>query len=410
MKEATISVLGAGIQGCCLALALARRGHTVELIDRHPLPMSETSRHTEGKIHLGLVYAKDPRRATHRRMIRGSLAFADSLREIAGLEPTRYARGTRFHYVVPVESGLQPEDIATHFQRVEAHTLEVQAETGANYLGRRLDRVIRRFRDSELREAYDPKTVQAAFDSEEEAIDTLAMVSLLRDAVMDHPRIRFLGQTRVIDGVIESDGVRLVVEHADGRDERRYAAAANCLWAGRLALDSALGIAPPRPWLFRFKAIIRLQAPELAASPIPSATLVYGPFGDVVNYGNGEFYLSWYPSFKLGETRDLDGTSLSNVLDTVDHQQLARRGVEAMSRYIPGLQGLLEPRRDFQVGGGVIFSWGSTDIDDPGSGLHERWEIGPHRHGPYVSVDTGKYTMAPLFAVETRRILEEILA
>ena len=47
---------------------------------------------------------------------------------------------------------------------------------------------------------------------------------------------------------------------------------------------------------------------------------------------------------------------------------------------------------------GVIFAWGQTDIDDAESGLHRRCEIGPRSRGRYTSVDTGKLTMAPLFA------------
>ena len=49
------------------------------------------------------------------------------------------------------------------------------------------------------------------------------------------------------------------------------------------------------------------------------------------------------------------------------------------------------------VKGGVIFAWGSSDIDDPTSLLHERAAIGPKRFGRYCSIDTGKLTMAPLF-------------
>jgi hypothetical protein len=51
--------------------------------------------------------------------------------------------------------------------------------------------------------------------------------------------------------------------------------------------------------------------------------------------------------------------------------------------------------------GGQIFAWGTTDVDDPSSELHCRYEIGVNSYGRYHSVDTGKYTMAPYFAAET---------
>jgi hypothetical protein len=47
---------------------------------------------------------------------------------------------------------------------------------------------------------------------------------------------------------------------------------------------------------------------------------------------------------------------------------------------------------------GTIFAWGSTDIDDPKSDLHERRAIGVRAYDGYFSIDTGKLTCAPLFA------------
>ena len=410
MSSHTVAVLGAGIQGCCLALDLARRGHSVDLFDRWARPFSGTSAHTEGKIHLGFVYAKDPRGETHRLMVRGSLAFATALREIAGLDPHLYTNGSRFHYAVPHHSQLSAAEVEAHFQQVEDAVLAAQEAEGGTYLGRRLRRVFRRLGEEELSRYFARSAVQAAFETEEEAIDTLRLAELLRSAVAEHPRVRFIGATRISNAAIESEReVRLVMDRERETVERCYAAVANCLWDGRLALDAALGLVPQRPWLFRFKAVARLAAPELSECRAPSTTLIVGSFGDVVNYGGGLFYLSWYPRFKLAETHGLDGSSLYAALDRVDRQRLAREGVEALAGYVPDVACLLESRRDFQVGGGVIFGWGSTDIDDPESGLHQRWRIGPRRHGPYVSVDTGKYTTAPLFALETSRVIEEIL-
>ena len=61
---------------------------------------------------------------------------------------------------------------------------------------------------------------------------------------------------------------------------------------------------------------------------------------------------------------------------------------------------------DIVVRGGAIVAWGDTDIDDPQSELHRRFEIGVHSHGRYHSVDPGKLTMAPYFAdVCANRIL-----
>jgi hypothetical protein len=60
------------------------------------------------------------------------------------------------------------------------------------------------------------------------------------------------------------------------------------------------------------------------------------------------------------------------------------------------------------VDAGVIFSWGEShiDVDDPGSELHQRHAIGVHAHDGYFSIDTGKFTCAPLFASHLLDALE----
>ena len=66
---------------------------------------------------------------------------------------------------------------------------------------------------------------------------------------------------------------------------------------------------------------------------------------------------------------------------------------------MPGLRDLQsECLMHGEVTGGVIFAWGETDITNPLSELHSRHDVGPHSYGRYHSIDTGKLTLAPLFA------------
>ena len=48
-----VGVLGGGLQGCCVALALAERGVTVTIFDRNEDLLTRTAVANEGKIHLG---------------------------------------------------------------------------------------------------------------------------------------------------------------------------------------------------------------------------------------------------------------------------------------------------------------------------------------------------------------------
>lgn len=70
-----------------------------------------------------------------------------------------------------------------------------------------------------------------------------------------------------------------------------------------------------------------------------------------------------------------------------------------MAELVPALRGLDSAElENVIVKGGVIVAWGETDIYDPASELHRRFEIGVQSTGRFHSVDPGKLTMAPCFA------------
>jgi hypothetical protein len=70
-----------------------------------------------------------------------------------------------------------------------------------------------------------------------------------------------------------------------------------------------------------------------------------------------------------------------------------------MAEFIVALRGVcFDDLADVTVKGGAIIAWGETDIYDPGSELHRRYEIGVTSNRNFHSVDPGKLTMAPYFA------------
>jgi len=56
MEHIDVAVIGAGVTGLASARAIAMRGHSVCLIERHGRPGLETSTHNSGVIHAGLYY------------------------------------------------------------------------------------------------------------------------------------------------------------------------------------------------------------------------------------------------------------------------------------------------------------------------------------------------------------------
>ena len=59
MEQIDVVIIGAGVTGLACAGAVARRGHSVCVLERHPRPGLDTSTHNSGVIHAGLYYPPD---------------------------------------------------------------------------------------------------------------------------------------------------------------------------------------------------------------------------------------------------------------------------------------------------------------------------------------------------------------
>src|SRR3954471_14783704 len=63
MQEIDVAVIGAGVTGLAAAAAIAARGRTVCVLERHARAGLETSTHNSGVIHAGLYYPPDTLKA-----------------------------------------------------------------------------------------------------------------------------------------------------------------------------------------------------------------------------------------------------------------------------------------------------------------------------------------------------------
>jgi hypothetical protein len=126
---------------------------------------------------------------------------------------------------------------------------------------------------------------------------------------------------------------------------------------------------------------------------------VSGPFGEVVSYPDRLTYLTWYPVCLHGISREVTPPSWATYPSGSLRSQVLSETIAAMSEIVPRLAALdWTALPDAVVKGGVIVAWGKTDIYDPRSELHRRYEIGVTSVGRYHSIDPGKLTMAPYFA------------
>jgi hypothetical protein len=397
-----VIVLGGGLQGVCTSLELASRGIDVDLVERDPGLVNRASLRNEGKVHLGLVYARDTTLRTGTLMLRGALSFGRLLSEWTRGGSDRVQVSRSFCYLVANESQSPVPVLAAYYEALDSRYRREMAENGADYLGRRHATLCRPVPADRIDRRLNRERVAAAFETIEASVKPGELARALRQAVASNPRIRLCLNhcvnevARTSSGFacrgVREDAVRFVLEGDQ---------VVNALWEGRLAIDDQLGLRPERPWVHRLKVRILVELPAHLRS-LPSVTFVLGPFGDVVSYEHGPACVSWYPECLAGWSHDLQPPFEWNALcrgevpgrQTVDR---AHQALSAFDRWVPGLC----RSRILTVDAGVIFAWGQTDISDPESGLHRRSAIGPRSTEGYHSIDTGKLTMAPLFAVLT---------
>ena len=398
MPSKRVAVLGGGLQGACIALELARRGVTVDLYERNLTCFAEASTHNEGKIHLGFVYAGDKSLKTARLAATGALSFQPLLRRWVGDVIDSVPISSPFHYVVHRDGLIDPTAFAAHVDRVTEFIRTTAPGRNVEYFGQDPTLSPQPLPSAAYDGLYDPAKVSAVFQTSEISFDPEALAPIFRQRLAETHEIRLLLGRKALSVVPRN--TELLVYSVDAEDEHSeaYDHVVNASWAGRLQLDASMGIAPQENWTFRFKYFVRSTLP-LGAHAV-SATIVLGPFGDTASYSNGVRYLSWYPTGVVARSNDIEPPDIAATLAEPDGRALAAAIASGLGRVIPSTLCCGDSLGSGPVvKGGWIFARGSTDIDDPASRFHQRCDVGVHAHGRYLSIDTGKLTMAPLFAV-----------
>src|ERR1700746_1169789 len=113
-----VGVLGGGLQGCCVALALAERGAEITLFDKNDALLSRAAVANEGKIHLGYMYAGDPTLSTAKIMMAGAVSFALSPQRSRAQPVHSFSVSVPATYVVHRDSQQSAEDVFAYLRTV----------------------------------------------------------------------------------------------------------------------------------------------------------------------------------------------------------------------------------------------------------------------------------------------------
>ena len=370
----TIAILDGGIAGCCIALQLAKLGYPVTLYEKHAMLMTEASLNNEGKLHLGYVYAADPTGKTYLKMIQDSQQFLHDISELTGLSKDWFHCSQPFIYGVANDSLLDVEVINSHFKQVDAAIGQVGSRS--------------RIKDIEAA-GLNSKNLQAAFQTKEFCVNPAQVAASLVASVMCNPRIEVKLNTFILSSSIaNSNSYQLELQHLEHINTVNHSIVINCTWGDRRRLDEQLGIIAIRPTMLRYK--LSIQFNDLPHLPkLPSLTLITGSYGDIVNHGNGSYFLSWYPVCKIAETTLSDPAPLDKAAKKIDPNSLINETFKSLTDFAPELAKLLPYKKSARIAGGIISGWGNTDIDDINSELHQRHDIGFSDNNGWISVDTG---------------------
>lgn len=391
-----IAVLGAGLLGVGTAFELSKEGCHIDLYDRGDEPLTQAASRNEGKLHLGHVYGADTSFRTANKMLDGSLSFYSIVRGWIGEDLDSISFSTPFVYLLDQESQLDRQVILNHFRKIDQEIAKRALQQDVVYPGGSLCRT-EEISLSESSFNFDRSHISAAFITPERAIVVQELAEKLKLNLFKKSDIRFISNAEIISADVIDEKVAVTFVKDDVVQKSIYDVVINALWDGRVAIDAQIGLPQVAPWCFRLKHAIFAEIP--LPQEIPSATIIQGAFGDVVNFGNQKYYLSWYPSCMQGFSTEIYPPLWEKQPNQKGSLTIFRSALQGLSTYFPSLSSMInEDKIKYDVKGGIIFGSGNTDIIDPKSGLHNRYTIGIQSKGNYYSIDPGKYCLCPYYA------------
>ena len=390
-----IAVLGAGIMGSSTALFLARRGAKVTLFDAADTPFSAASRWNEGKIHLGYIYNADPTLQTLHRVLPGGLVFKPLLEDLVGCSIDPVITPTDDIYLCHRESVVEPDMMRHYFQQVDR--IVRQHPDAGKYLVDASDSQTTMLSPSQLASISNSPDIIAGFRIPERSVETTWIANRFIDALSSEKQIEQIMGRRV---------TAVQPESAQAINKNWYVKSSNCrngpydfvinaLWEGRLAIDTTAGLPPTGSWSNRFRRSLFIHTSEPV--DMPSAIIATGPYGDIKNFNNRDFYISWYPAGMMKYSTEIS-PPIMPPLDETTELEISNKILDKLEEFLPNIIQLRKRIDRMRLEGGWVFAAGQGMLSDIKSTLHRRSDFGIVTMGTYLSIDTGKYSTAPWLA------------
>lgn len=396
MKSSRITIIGGGIQGSCLALALAKKGIRSTILERNSAPMLEASLRNEGKIHLGFVYSLDDKGKTRKLMLDGALSFAPLLESWCHEINWNELRSKTFNYAVMPDSIMNPSRTEESFSYLEKLLNECEYSRD-NYIGEPIDYFWRKLDDTESSPIVDNNKIKDLYQTQEVSVDPRIFAKLISNELKINPLIKVICNSNV-ENVSGNDSFSLTVTSNNQLETLNSDIVINCAWEDKERLDRQIRL-KNKDLNYRIKHQI-LVKPKHSISNLQPTTLIQGPYGDIVPWNDGLVYISWYP-----ECRTYFDSVPPKILNDKDLAiTVAKNSLSIMQEMFP----CIKDANIISSLAGVILAKGSSDVDNIHSKLHNRDAIGITQRKNWISIDTGKFTTAPLFADKAANLISEL--
>ena len=380
--------------GSTTALMLAQKGVSTTLFDAADEPMSRASRWNEGKIHLGFLYSADPSLQTARCLLPGGLAFKGLVERLIGTSLDQ--RSTREGEIFLVHNNSVVGADATARYLGAVADLVRGAKEASGYLVDVSDCMIESLSRRDIERIADARNIAAAFRVPERSVSTNWIADRYVEAISSEERIESKFRHRVtrvrpIDGSTSGQWIVETGSELHGP----FDFVVNALWEGKLFIDSMVHLPPEWEWSHRYRLSLFVRTDRL--NEAESAVVIIGPYGDMKNYNGRDFYLSWYPSGLVADDHSIQ-PPYTPAISSAEKEKIEQSIVDKLGAIIPAAFSIYRQKQSARLEGGWVFAMGTGSLGDPKSTLHRRDRIGLRQVGTYISVDTGKYSMAPWLA------------
>lgn len=414
-----VAVLGAGIQGCLMALMFSKHGYDVTLIDKSQEIMNRASIAGESRIHLGLEYSNDTSMRTASYMLESALRFSSYFEYLVGKKVDWSGlKSQRLVCLLAKQSLVPPEDFERYGEVLgNMYEALLTKNPELSYLGERPPKLL--IGETSVPSYVNSSMIETAYESIEVCILSRKLKEIIQVALLENSVNMVFGRT-ILDvkrnDIGDKDklgGLRVVSDIG----EHDYDAVVNCLWEGRASIDAKMGLDNNASnESYRVKASIRLPNHESLAEITESVSIMNGPFGDFVRYGpDDHVYFAWHPASPKLITKN--STEISQYeqhanFDFPDgfEEQIVQSHINAFKSIFPSITNT-KVFDSAIVGAGYVVANGETDIADKYSGLHERRDPPNLVADGYVSVKTQKFTNAPfnVYQLEQELFVTDLL-